>query len=105
MVSDNSTLHTSTEYDRQVRKILPYYDCYHQETINLIKAMHLAPKIWLDTGCGTGNLIEKAAPQFPETQFVIADPSAAMLYAAKKKLYCFPNIVYLEAAQPKNSDT
>jgi tRNA (cmo5U34)-methyltransferase len=36
-------------YDEEIRSILPYYDSFHQETINLIKAMNAAPAIWLDT--------------------------------------------------------
>lgn len=83
---DNSTPYPAALYDSQVRSTLPYYDVFHEETFNLIKAMRLAPKRWLDTGCGTGTLVQKALPQFPDTQFILADPSAQMLSHAKKKL-------------------
>ncbi len=73
-------------YDEQIRKTLPYYDQYHKETIDLIKAAKPNPKIWLDTGCGTGTLVERALGDFPDTRFILADPSVDMLEAARKKL-------------------
>jgi tRNA (cmo5U34)-methyltransferase len=42
--------------------------------------------VWLDTGCGTGNMVAKALPLFPSTRFLLADPSAAMLDQARVKL-------------------
>jgi tRNA (cmo5U34)-methyltransferase len=83
---DNSTPHLSSNYDEQVRNTIPYYDCFHMETINLIKSTCANPKIWLDTGCGTGSLIEKALDGFKETTFIMADPSPEMLIVAKNKL-------------------
>ena len=73
-------------YDKEIRQILPYYDSYHQETINLVKAAQLNPKTWLDTGCGTGTFVEKSLGHFPNTRFFLADPSIDMLEEAKKKL-------------------
>ncbi len=96
--SDNSTPHAAASYDAQVRKTLPYYDSFHDETLNLIKAMHLEPKAWLDTGCGTGTLVEKALKQFPSTKFVLLDPSPQMLQIAKQKLVNYPNVEFLEPA-------
>lgn len=83
---DNSTPHSAAIYDAQVRNTIPHYDLFHQETLNLIKAMHLEPKNWLDTGCGTGTLVQKASPAFPKTHFILADPSKEMLKIAKSKL-------------------
>ena len=99
---DNTTPHNSSNYDEQVRKVIPYYDFFHAETINLIKAACPQPKKWLDTGCGTGTLIEKAAPQFPNTHFVLCDPSPQMLNVAKQKLQRLPNISFLEVAPTEN---
>jgi tRNA (cmo5U34)-methyltransferase len=97
MQSDNATPHTSETYDQQVRRTLPYYDCFHEETLNLIKASVMAPATWLDTGCGTGAFIEKALKQFPNTKFVLADPSLQMLSVAKQKLAGHANIEFIEA--------
>jgi len=84
------------DYDEEIRTILPYYDSFHQETINLIEAMNLNPAIWLDTGCGTGTLVEMALKHFPITKFVMADPSAEMLEEARKKLCGSDRITFLK---------
>ncbi len=85
-----------TNYDEQIRGILPYYDSFHQETINLVKAMPLEPRIWLDTGCGTGTFVERALKHFPYTKFILADPSHEMLEKAKKKLAGSNRVTFLE---------
>ncbi len=101
--SDNTTPHTAETYDPQVHRTLPYYDSFHDETLNLIKATHVKPKLWLDTGCGTGTLAHKAQKQFPETRFVLADPSPQMLKAAKQKLADYNNMEFVEASTEKLS--
>ena len=84
--SDNSTPHTASKYDAQIRNTIPYYDDFHRETIHFIKAMGMSPQLWLDTGCGTGLLVEQAFDIFKETTFILADPSDEMMNEAKKKL-------------------
>ncbi len=96
--SDNATPHLASVYDKQVQITLPYYNEFHDETLNLLKAMRLDPKRWLDTGCGTGTLIEKALKQFPSTQFVLVDPSSHMLREAKTKLKNRSNVNFLNTA-------
>ncbi len=87
MKSDNSSPpHLASEYDAQVRSTIPYYDSFHDETIKLLKSMRLQPRIWLDTGCGTGTFAKKALLVFPNTSFILADPSREMLTIAKQKL-------------------
>ena len=86
MEFDNVTPHLAADYDSQVRVTVPYYDAFHSEAINLVKATGKEPKIWLDTGCGTGTFTEKALVAFPNAHFVLADPSEKMLLLAKKKL-------------------
>jgi tRNA (cmo5U34)-methyltransferase len=83
---DNSTPYQSELYDNHVVDTLPYYESYHQETINLIKALSLKVELWLDTGCGTGSLVKNAIPEFPDTEFLLLDPSEAMLQQAQLKL-------------------
>jgi len=84
--TDNASAHIAAEYDQEIRRTIPYYDCFHDETISLIEAVVPEPENWLDTGCGTGTFIEKAAKAFPKTCFVLADPSMAMLSIAHGKL-------------------
>jgi tRNA (cmo5U34)-methyltransferase len=73
-------------YDAHIEVTIPYYRTFHLEIINLVKAFGKEPQLWLDTGCGTGNLVLKAARSFLQTQFLLADPSSEMLDAARAKL-------------------
>jgi len=95
-MSDNETPHKSSEYDEKVRKTIPFYKCFHLQTIDLVKTIKPDVKKWLDTGCGTGFLIEKALPVFKDCIFVLADSSAEMLMMAKKRLGNNKNIEYLD---------
>jgi tRNA (cmo5U34)-methyltransferase len=83
--SDNSTPHLASKYDAQIRNTIPYYDKFHAETIHFIKAIGKHPRLWLDTGCGTGSLVEQAFDIFKETTFILADPSPEMMRETKIK--------------------
>jgi tRNA (cmo5U34)-methyltransferase len=89
--SDNKTPCAASEYDEIVQKGMPFYQSFHNETIDLVKAVKPQAKCWLDTGCGTGLLIEKAFAQFPRTFFILADPSKEMLLEAGKRLRFVPS--------------
>lgn len=88
--TENTTSHKSDEYDSQIEDIIPYYSIFHRETINLIKSLTFEPKNWLDTGCGTGTLVNMARDTFPRTRFYLLDPSKGMLNEAQKKLSDMP---------------
>jgi tRNA (cmo5U34)-methyltransferase len=77
-------------YDGHINVTIPYYQVFHTEIINLVKASGIYPRIWLDTGCGTGTLVRRAAEVFPDTLFLLADPSAEMLSVAAEKLKDLP---------------
>jgi tRNA (cmo5U34)-methyltransferase len=107
---DNTTPHRSHEYDKNVRETIPFYESFHSETIDLVKSLKPNVKIWLDTGCGTGYIVEKAFPHFPNALFVLADPSEAMITEAQKRLHHIPadHIKYINPTDseklPKNLD-
>lgn len=88
--TQNSTPHLPEDYDAQISGVLPYYLSFHQETIKLVKSLPSNPKIWMDTGCGTGSLVNKAIEEFPNTKFLLLDPSEGMLKQAKQKLSSYP---------------
>lgn len=88
--TQNATPHLPEDYDARIFDVLPYYSTFHRETINFIKSLPSSPKVWLDTGCGTGSLVNKAADEFPDTKFLLLDPSEGMLEQAKQKLLSFP---------------
>jgi tRNA (cmo5U34)-methyltransferase len=94
--SDNLSSHLSSEYDSQIANTIPYYNLFHQEILNLIESMNIKPNNWLDTGCGTGNLVKKALQKFPDTIFILADPSEDMLDRSKEKLEDSKNVEFLE---------
>src|SRR4030042_4508481 len=95
---DNCTPFSADEFDRGIKKSLPYYEEFHNETINLVKAIKRKAGIWLDTGCGTGSLIEKAVIQFKSMHFILSDPSAEMLRIAENKLRGYKNVQILKPA-------
>lgn len=98
--SENKTPHLPEDYDTKISTVLPYYSSFHQETIDLVGSLQETPKVWMDTGCGTGSLVSKAIERFPETKFLMLDPSEGMLKQAKKKLasYSPARLEFLKAS-------
>lgn len=88
--NDNTSSHRSEDYDLQIGDTIPYYDSFHKETLNMVKTILKEPKIWLDTGCGTGTLVKKAVQEFHNTSFILSDPSPEMLNLAGSKLSDLP---------------
>jgi tRNA (cmo5U34)-methyltransferase len=82
-MGDNSTPHAAGRYDAEVTRTIPFYDQFHSQTIDLVRVVLPRVSVWLDTGCGTGSLVEQALPFFPGTRFLLADPSIAMLDIAR----------------------
>jgi Methylase involved in ubiquinone/menaquinone biosynthesis len=83
---DNTTPHLSSVYDEQILSTIPYYESFHQEIIHIIKMINKDPSIWLDTGAGTGTMVSRNIELFPNTLFLLADPSEEMLSEARLKL-------------------
>jgi len=73
-------------YDKNVRQTIPFYETIQHETIDLVRYLKPDVSCWLDTGCGTGFLVERALAVFPDACFVLADPSDGMLSEARKRL-------------------
>jgi tRNA (cmo5U34)-methyltransferase len=82
---DNTTPHLSAVYDTQILNTIPYYDNFHREIINTIQTINKTPAIWLDTGAGTGTMVSNCIDLFPNTLFLLADPSEQMLSEAHLK--------------------
>ena len=72
--------------DAEITDIIPYYTTFHNEIIEFLQSQSNEPKIWLDTGCGTGTLIKKAIAVFTSTKFLLMDPSKEMMDQARKQL-------------------
>jgi tRNA (cmo5U34)-methyltransferase len=75
---DNSTAHSSQEFDKQVIRTIPFYEVFHKQTVDLVKVLCPSPSLWLDTGCGTGSMFLNTVEMFNSTHFVFSDPAEAM---------------------------
>jgi len=87
---DNLTAHKAADYDEHVRRMIPFYEVIHNQVIQLAQAVRPDANVWVDTGCGTGYLVEQAMAAFPNTKFILADPSEAMLEQTRKRLTSTP---------------
>jgi tRNA (cmo5U34)-methyltransferase len=98
---DNSSSHRSEDYDLQIIDTIPYYESFHNETLNITKTILKKPEIWLDTGCGTGTLVQKAFEEFNNTNFILVDPLEEMLNRARSKLSKHPQerLIFLEPTE------
>jgi len=101
---DNSTSHRTEDYDLQIIDTVPYYESFHTESVKLIKTILEELEFWLDTGCGTGTLVQKAFDEFENTNFILADPSLEMLELARLKLSKLPSkrLKFLEPSKTKD---
>ncbi len=101
---NNRSFHRSKDYDRDIIDTIPYYESFHDESLKLISTILNEPDILLDTGCGTGTLVQKALKKFDQTYFILSDPSLEMLNLAKNKLSKHPNVrlKFLEPTETRN---
>lgn len=74
------------EYDKKINATIPYYTDFYDQTIDVVEQCKFDKMDWLDLGCGTGSLEERAFQRFSEIDFVLIDPSEKMLEQAKMKL-------------------
>lgn len=83
---DNKSAYNANKYDENIVSTLPYYREYHNQIIDLVKAMGIKDIEWLDTGCGTGTLASRVSECRDDVRFTLCDPSEQMLEIAKSKL-------------------
>ncbi|MBR3631284.1 MAG: class I SAM-dependent methyltransferase [Oscillospiraceae bacterium] len=75
------------DYDRNVRKVIPYYDELHAQVLDLITGFAAGKAVsLLDTGCGSGTFAARAAQELALSELVLCDPLADMLDTARQKL-------------------
>lgn len=84
---DNKSAFNVNAYDKNVRKVIPFYDEIYEQIISVIKAYcgDNALSV-LDTGSGTGTLGLKVCEELNLSELVLCDPSDKMLSDAKTKL-------------------
>lgn len=96
-MSDNSTAHSASDYEREVRVTVPHHAMILDQAIETAFALIPNPTRWLDTGCGPGRLASLARKLDPETRFVLADPSPAMLDLARQHNPGLPAEAFVDA--------
>src|SRR5260370_23377429 len=62
----------------------PFFDRSHQATLAVAAGIVHQPVSVLDVGCGTGKLLRRAAPYWPEAQLIGVDPANGMIEMAKR---------------------
>ena len=104
-MKDNKSAYNSNVYDENIVSTLPYYREYHNQIIDLVKAMGTRDISWLDTGCGTGTLANNVLCSRDDVRFTLCDPSEQMLEIAKNKLQGRDIKVYNIASQNMTFDS
>lgn len=72
-----------TDLERAMSKRVVDYDDFRRRVPEVVRRYVPRPHIWLDTGCGTGGSVRDSVDAFPDTQFVLADPSSENIAVAK----------------------
>jgi tRNA (cmo5U34)-methyltransferase len=85
-----------TEMERGMSKRIVGYEDMKMKVSDLIFGNNPDPRIWLDTGCGTGGLIRENLGRFPRTQFILADPSEDNLSVAKEYMHGEQRCLYVQ---------
>ena len=84
---DNRSAFNVSDYDGNVRRVIPLYDLMYEQIFGVIKAhCGQGPLALLDTGCGTGTFGLEACERLELSELVLCDPSEKMLDDANQKL-------------------
>lgn len=78
----NSTPFDVAEYDRQIKRTLPFYEEMFQQIVDIVTLLDLSSLKWLDVGCGTGKMARTALENFDIQKMVCIDVEQEMLEKA-----------------------
>lgn len=91
---NKSSAFNSNEYDDKIKQTVPFYDEFYNQTIDIIKTIFDKRLSWLDVGCGTGKMAQRAILTLPIENITLCDLSSDMLHMAKNKL-SFPKAEFI----------
>ncbi|MBN1961866.1 MAG: DJ-1/PfpI family protein [Deltaproteobacteria bacterium] len=94
---DNDSAHAAKSYEQEIIRTIPFHAELYNQAIDLVKAIKPTPRRWLDTGCGPGIFVEQTMQTFAATEYVLADPSVAMLNLARERFTAHANISFVNA--------
>lgn len=84
---DNKSAFKVSDYDDNVRKVIPFYDEIYNQVFDLINTYFGDKSLCvLDTGCGSGNFGVQAVQKLNIKRLLMCDPSEKMLIQAENKL-------------------
>lgn len=82
-MKQNSTPFDVAEYDKQIKRTLPFYEEMIQQIVDIVKVFDLQSFRWLDVGCGTGKMAKTALDIFEIEKMVCIDVEKEMLERAE----------------------
>lgn len=89
---DNKSAFNVSQYDDNVRKVIPFYDEIYNQIFDILHTHYAqaekykTPFSILDTGCGSGTFAVRAYEELNISEMVLCDPSEKMLSDARTKL-------------------
>ena len=84
-MNDNTSAFCAEKYDTEIRKVLPYYEDFYRQVVDIVKVRFDRPLAWLDIGCGTGKMAEAAFKTLDIENFLFCDSSEDMIKIAKER--------------------
>ncbi len=74
------------KYDKNIVAVLPYYEEYFKQIIEIVHMAFSIPIEWLDIGCGTGKMADLAIKNLQVKKMICCDNSPQMLKIAKERV-------------------
>lgn len=82
-MKQNSTPFDVVEYDKQIKRTLPFYEEMFQQVVDIVRVLDLQSPRWLDVGCGTGKMARTVLDIFEIEKMVCIDVEKEMLERAE----------------------
>ncbi len=79
----NSTPFNMAEYDKQIKRTLPFYEEMFRQVVDIVRILNLQSLRWLDVGCGTGKMARTVLDNFDIQKMVGIDVEKEMLERAR----------------------
>lgn len=84
LTKQNSTPFDVAEYDKQIKRTLPFYEEIMQQIVDIVRLLDLQSLQWLDVGCGTGRMAGTVLDNFEIEKMVCIDVEQEMLERAER---------------------
>lgn len=78
-MKQNCTPFNVAEYDKQIKRTLPFYEEMIQQIVDIVGLLDLQSLRWLDVGCGTGKMARTVLNNFDIQKMVCIDVESEML--------------------------